>query len=533
MNTRNSTIRAALLSIATACLVWSMCEDGAKARQSLSKQEKRGKQIYTKGEAEGGEIIAVLGRGDLELPGSSFTCSNCHGLRGEGLSEGGLQPSPLTWDVLTNPRKSPLTGRVRPAYDDVTLERSIIAGIEPGGGPLHPGMPRYKMATDQVADLIAYLKKIGEDIDADPGLTDEAIRIGAALPMSGNLAGLGEDVKSALAACFADVNSQGGVYGRKFELVVEDSRSEPGGTEAASRRLIDRQGVFALVASFEPADSVAANDLIGKSEVPLIGPVTLSPVLSSVPNRFVFYLLPSFKDQARSLVDYLGLKPRKTGAKAAIIFADRSFDRDAAEGVKTQAGRYLMSVVSETRYPVGQFQAEATARAISRQKPDHIFFFGNSDDIVAFAREIDRLNVEASLLSSAIMIGRGAFSLPERVAARTFLSYPASLPDSDDFTEFVKVMQKSGVPIRSAAFQAVAFAAAKTVVEAAKMAGRRLNRAELVNSMEQLRHFKTGVIAPLSFGPNRRVGSTGSYVVGIDLANRNYTTLSERIAPKE
>jgi hypothetical protein len=79
----------------------------------------------------------------------------------------------------------------------------------------------------------------------------------------------------------------------------------------------------------------------------------------------------------------------------------------------------------------------------------------------------------------------------------------------------------------------VAFAAGKTLIESAKMAGRRLDRAALVNSMEQLRHFRTGVIAPLSFGPNRRVGSTGSYVVGIDVANRNYITLSERIAPKD
>lgn len=530
---RNWTVRAALLSIATACAVWGFGEDGAKARQSLSKQEKRGKQIYRKGEADGGEIIAVLGSSDLELPGSSFTCSNCHGLRGEGMSEGGLIPSPLTRDVLENTRKSPLTGRVRPAYNDATLERAIIAGIEPDGGPLHPGMPRYKMAPDQLADLLAYIKRLGEDIDADPGLTDDVIRIGAALPLTGSLATIGEDVKSALTACFADVNSQGGVYGRKFELVVEDSRGEPSGTEEASRRLIERQEVFALAASFEPADSAAANDLIGKSEVPLVGPVTLSPVLPSVPNRFVFYLLPSFKDQARALVDYLSVKPGKAGARLALVFADRSFDRDAAEGVKTQVKRYPMNVVSELRYSPGQFQAAATARALSRQKPDHIFFFGNSEDIISLARELDALKVEADLLSSAIMIGRGAFTLPERVARRTILSYPASLPDSDDFTEFIKVMQKAGAPIRSAAFQAVAFAAGKTLIESAKMAGRRLDRAALVNSMEQLRHFRTGVIAPLSFGPNRRVGSTGSYVVGIDVANRNYITLSERIAPKD
>jgi cytochrome c553 len=67
----------------------------AQSATELTLQEKRGKQIYRKGEGDTNEEIkAILSTGNLKLPASSFPCANCHGLRGEGSKEGGLQPPP-------------------------------------------------------------------------------------------------------------------------------------------------------------------------------------------------------------------------------------------------------------------------------------------------------------------------------------------------------------------------------------------------------------------------------------------------------
>jgi len=72
----------------------------AQTRRGLTEQEKRGKQIYLKGESSTSEITAVLGNPGLDLPASSFSCANCHGLRGEGIREGGVQPPPINWETL-------------------------------------------------------------------------------------------------------------------------------------------------------------------------------------------------------------------------------------------------------------------------------------------------------------------------------------------------------------------------------------------------------------------------------------------------
>jgi mono/diheme cytochrome c family protein len=195
---------------------------GAAAGGDLTESEKRGKQIYVTGESGAGDIIAVMGSGDIEIPAAALTCANCHGLKGEGTSEGGLVPPPITWSALTEPGKSPLTNRDRPAYNEATLTRSISHAIDPTGKRFHPGMPYYNMTEGQMADLIAYLKVLGTAAEAEPGLGEDYIKVGAALPLSGPLATIGEDIKAALEAYFKEINSQGGIYNRRLELAVED-----------------------------------------------------------------------------------------------------------------------------------------------------------------------------------------------------------------------------------------------------------------------------------------------------------------------
>jgi ABC-type branched-subunit amino acid transport system substrate-binding protein len=520
--------------------------------EQLTAAERRGKQIYLRGESEGGpEIIATLGGGDTEVPASAFACANCHGLTGEGTEEGGLATPSLVWSTLISKQTSALTTNERGPYTETTLVRAIRDGLGPAGARLHPGMPHYRMTDQQAADLIEYLKKLGHDLE--PGLSETTIKIGAALPMTGPLAPLGQDIKDTLNASFGEANEQGGIYGRRFELVVEDSRGDLTGTSEATRRLVERDGVFALIGSFEPKGSKDANEFLRQVEVPLVGPVTLSPHISIPPNRFIFYLLPTFSDQARSLVDFISTKrtqgqgagsvqttrqavPPQTPARrmsAAVIYMSGEMETDALQGLRAQARLRSVDLVFEQGYEAGHFAPAPVVEAMARKKPDYVFFFGAASDIVSCTREMERARLNASLVSSVMMLGREAFELSPETAARAFLSYPSALPDQNDFADFLNTMQHRGVRLRSPAFQTIAYAATKTLIEAVKLSTRHLSRATLISALEGLRDYATGVIPPVSFGPNRRVGVEGSFVVGIDLNNKRYVALSEQLVPQD
>lgn len=518
--------------------------------EKLTQAEQRGKRIYLRGESDAGpEITALLGSGDTEVPATAFACANCHGLVGEGTEEGGLAAPTLRWSALVSAHTSALTTKERGPYTDTTLVRAIRDGLDPTGARLHPGMPHYRMTDEQASDLVAYLKKLGHDLD--PGLNETTIKIGAALPLSGPLASLGQDIKDTLNASFAETNEQGGIYGRRFELVVEDSRGDVTGTSEATHKLIERDGVFALMGSFEPKGSSEANELLKQQEVPLVGPVTLSPHVTLPPNRFIFYLLPTFSNQARSLVDFISNKRKaadtvqttaRPGAatktpeqklSAAVIYMKGEMEADALEGLRAQARLRSMELTFEQGYEAGHFTPATVVEMMARKKPDYVFFFGSGSDITACAREMERVHLNAALVSSVMMLGREAFDLSPETAARALLSYPSALPDKSDFAEFLNAMQRRKVQLRSPAFQTVAYAASKILIEAVKLSTRNLSRATLISALEGLRDYTTGVIPPISFGPNRRVGVEGSFVVGIDLTNKRYVALSEQLVPQD
>lgn len=75
---------------------------------------------------------------------------------------------------------------------------------------------------------------------------DGTLRIGAVVPLSGELATFGPGLQAAVELAVDDVNDAGGVEG-DVELVIEDSQSTAEGALAATRRLIDEMQVDAIV----------------------------------------------------------------------------------------------------------------------------------------------------------------------------------------------------------------------------------------------------------------------------------------------
>ncbi len=501
-----------------------------QADVSLTPAQVRGRNIYRKG---GDGIKAMLGDDDFEFPSSNFPCANCHGLTGLGGKEGGLQPPPIAWDMLASPRIATFSGKMRPAYDEASLKRAIADGTEVRGAKLHQGMPRYRMSDDQMSDLIAYLKVIGLAADNDPGVTASAIKVGSALPLTGPLASLGEDIRAMLSTLLAEQNARGGIFGRRIELVVEDSRGEPEETAAATARLLETHRVFALISSFAPAGPSETDGLLKNAEVPLIGPITLSPPAATA-NPFVYYLLPDLTVQARVLVDFA--RAGKFGESIAIFHSDHTFDRDAALGVKTQAKMHSIRIAAELDWQAGKFSSLVAINRLREAKPQALFFFAAQDDLKMLAAAMVRAGLKIPVLSATAMAGRGAFELPAQFVGQLYLAHPGGFPGKEGYAAFERAMMKSGDPEnpqRNAAFRAISYAAVQIFVEAAKTSGRRLSRATFGSALEQIQNFNTEVLPPISFGPHRRIGAIGAFVVQVDPLTKQFTPRTDWMEPQE
>jgi ABC-type branched-subunit amino acid transport system substrate-binding protein len=501
----------------------------------LSPEERRGRTIYHRGVVEGEPAIRVTLHGaDQPMSATLFRCAQCHGAYGEGSQEGGLRVPSLTPSLLANHRVSAMTGHRRDPYTNQTLARAITQGLDASSSPLHTSMPRYQMTLSQADALVAYLRKIGEDIDTDPGIDATTITIGTALPLSGPFAQIGHDAHAILLGYFARINKQGGIYGRQATLIAEDSQGNPAQGTVATRRLLDDHHVFAVIASFEAMNHGATHQLLHDRGVPLIGPLTLSPQLTDPPNRYVFYALPGFGLQFRALLDVFKARAHAlTGTsnpRLAVIHAKSPYNEDALRGVLAQAQRHSLKLALDHSYRPGQLNVESLVKELTQKKIDAVVFLGEGEDLVSLGNELDRRDRFPALLSAVGMSGARAHALPPRVRSRLLLASPLSLSTKQDMAQIKELAPNAD--ISSPGFARMAHTAASILGEALMRTGRRLSHDAVIEALETFRNVDAGTGVPLTYGAHQRLGTFRSTIVGLTGEPPSFVLLADGVVPE-
>ncbi len=88
-----------------------------------------------------------------------------------GTVEGKAWTPPVTGRILFAARGSGV--RMRPPYDEETLERALTKGLDAAGRPLDPLMPRYDLSRTELSALVAHLRGLSEA--PSPGVTNTEI----------------------------------------------------------------------------------------------------------------------------------------------------------------------------------------------------------------------------------------------------------------------------------------------------------------------------------------------------------------------
>jgi ABC-type branched-subunit amino acid transport system substrate-binding protein len=515
----------AMFVFAASCVFWTVSP--AAQQIGLTPEEKRGKAIYLRGASPSGKEIAAM-VGDLDVPASTMTCAGCHGLRGEGKTEGGVTAGNLMWTNLLKPYgHTHPSGRKHGPFNESSFARSLVQGLDPAGNELAVAMPRFKMSSEDVADLIAYLKRI--ETDRDPGLTETSVKVATILPKQGALAEIGAAMKDVLTAYFANVNEKGGIYNRSIELETIETGANAAATAANVKTLIDKGEVFAIVSGLSAGADKELVALTQEAEIPFMGPVTLLPQTGFQSNRNVFYLLPGASEQARALINFAAGRSELKKTRLAIVHAENELAVAAAKAIEEQAAKLGWKSITKKAYSSKSFDGAAIAGALKGEGAEAVFFLGASGEETAFINAAAAANWTPHVFLLGALAGKGLVeTLPLSFKDRVFLSFPTVPSDitPTGLEELYALQKKYNFAARHTASQLMALAAAKIFTEALQRAGRDLNHEKLVTALEGFYEYDTGVTPSITFGPNRRVGAKGSYVVSIDPGKRGFVAAS-------
>ncbi|MFQ5715878.1 MAG: ABC transporter substrate-binding protein [Nitrospinales bacterium] len=496
------------------------------AGPQFGESEKRGKEIYTKGKGTQPISVYLSGPG-LETPATGFPCIQCHKEDGLGGREGGVLAPKIAYPyLLRDNREDPANGRLRPPYDEESLAIAIQTGIDPGGNSLHPAMPRYIIQKEDLRDLLAYLKVLGNE--PVPGITDEAIQIGMMFPNRGPLNAAGREVQSLLNAYFEKLNSLGGVFGLRLELKsLEFDPSNPPSTLEQTRDFLSKEPVLCFVANLGLSHDHPATQYLISEEIPVFIPLAITPKLSRTSSSEPFYLYASLFDQGRTLVDYFNERLNGSKIKIGLLYSDDPLGKDGASGVKKRMSRYSLKLAADQVYRRGEFDPVKTIRSLKQAGLNGLYFFGSGKDATSFLVEAARQNWSPLLLGSADLVGTALFSLPEDRVKKVYLTSPSfhPMPSSDTANDFFRLLRESCNPSSHLVLKRMAFAGAFLLVEGLKQVGRNITRAKLTEKVGNLWKFNTGLTPPLTYNANRHAGTLGSSIIGMDSKNKRFVLL--------
>ena len=500
----------------------------------LSEAEERGKYIYEKGKSRSSRIItADMQRGEPPVPAEILPCKNCHGVDGRGADDyTEVAPLNINWYAMALSGRHEHSKRSHAAFDEESVARSITDGFDPDGNALDAAMPRYNVGADDMADLIAYLKVM--DSQSDPGITSSHIRLGTVLPLEGQHAGLGKAMRDVIDAYFSTVNAAGGVHGRELELVVGPWGANEDPAIWAARDLVAKQPVLALVSGYVPQYDAEYDALADEKKIPLVGPYTALPPRTEDAQdhdhdhedkaHFGFYALSGLTHQAEVLVEAAAADHGADSTRIAIVHPRVASINLLASAAETRANTRGFRSVEVSAYAFGQFDGSATVAALRATGVDVVVFLGSAQELVEFGTAAANAHWLPYFMAPGLLAERGVFELPMSLSGRILLAY-ASLPidySADSVAEFEKLHEDFGIDYSFSIAQISAYTAARIVVEGLRQAGRDLSREQLLLALESMDGFHPGLVPPVSFGPNKRIGSLGGYTVRADLVNGGF-----------
>jgi ABC-type branched-subunit amino acid transport system substrate-binding protein len=360
---------------------------------------------------------------------------------------------------------------------------------------------RTRLAAIATAALLA-----AAPAHAEPGVTPTTIVIGQSAALSGPASELGTEMRAGAKAYFDHVNAQGGVFGRKIELVTQDDGYEPERSVANTKKFIEKDEVFALFGYVGTPTTVASMPVFTQAKVPLVGPFTGAEVFRKPVNRYIFNVRASYYQETDQLVELL---TRLGMTRIGVFYQNDAYGKAGLEGVERAMKKRNATITAVATVERNTTDVAAAVKTISAIDPQAVIMISAYKSCAAFIKAMKAKGAYAQFLNVSF-VGSRALSAELGAEGRGVgISQVVPFPWSIG-TPVVKEYQKM-LPAQTGkdnySFTSLeGFIAAKVMVEGLRRAGREPTREKFVTALETLNDYDAGGFF-VTYTPNDHSGS--------------------------
>jgi branched-chain amino acid transport system substrate-binding protein len=232
------------------------------------------------------------------------------------------------------------------------------------------------------------------------------IRVGASASQTGTYAALGQKQLRGYQLCVRHTNDNGGLLGRKLELVVEDDRSQSATAVRIYERLITREKVDLVLGPYGSPMTEPMAHLTEEHRMPMVAPTVGTTSIFKQGRKFIFMVYSPGEAYLEGFVELVARNGLKT---IALINEDTIFPRAVVKGASELANKRGLQVVLAEAYPKGTTDFSTILSRVRATTPDAFGAVTYFDDAVAVTRQMKELNLNPKMYAATIGVGQPEF----------------------------------------------------------------------------------------------------------------------------
>jgi branched-chain amino acid transport system substrate-binding protein len=342
---------------------------------------------------------------------------------------------------------------------------------------------------------------------AVPGVTSTEIKLGSTVPLSGDAQAAGNVARGA-DAYFKYVNAKGGVFGRRIAFRYLDDGYDPGRALGNTTRLVQQDQVFAMFSPLGTDSNLAIRKFLNQLGVPQLfvgsGATTFGRDYRQYP--WTIGYTPPYSEEGAIYGKYILARARRP--RIAVLYQDDEYGHELLAGLRKGLGSKAAAIVSQVGYkPTTPDVRPQIAQLKASQANVFCIFASGKFSQQAFNGMAHVGWKPLTFVSDVSAATRLMSSVPEKAAngavSIVFGKDPASPLWKHDrgIRLFRQILRRYGgaaidSPDLSDGYYVAGMAAAYTMVDSLKKAGRKLTRQGVMRAATHLNERGNPFVLP-------------------------------------
>ncbi len=245
----------------------------------------------------------------------------------------------------------------------------------------------------------------------------DTIKIGAIFSATGPASFLGEPEKNTALMLQDKINGQGGVLGKKIEIIIYDDETDVNKSVLAADKLLKKDNVIAVIGPTTSGNTLAIEDKFEKAKIPLVSCAAAEKIVKPV-KPWVFNT-PQLDKHAVAKI-YKHIKAKKIG-KIAIITVSDGYGQAGREVLKELAPSAGLEIVADEVYGPKDTDMTAQLTKIKGTGAGAIVCWGTNPGPAVVAKNRAQLGIKTPLYMSHGVASKKFIELAGQAAEGLFL----------------------------------------------------------------------------------------------------------------